>query len=98
MELCLVKPNLGNSLILQPKDITEGFELTFAGKKGSCPSSWQMLLELRNSILKLKKIDGNADFGLTIVGRPYRKKVYPKPGVDFPVTSQDHQYKAGFRQ
>ena len=97
MELFLVKPNLGNPLIFQPKDIAEGFELTFAGKTVQCPTSWQVLLELIKGILKLKKIDGSADFGLAIVGRPYRRKVYPKSTVDFPVTSQDHQYKTGFK-
>ncbi len=99
MDLFLVKPNLGNPLILQPKDITEGFELTFAGKTNQCLSSWQMLLELRNGIfdLKLKKIDGSRDYRLTIIGRPYRKKVYSNPTENFPVTSQDHQYEAGFR-
>lgn len=97
MDLFLVKPNLGNPLILQPRDITEGFRLVFAGKTDERPSSREVLLKLRNSALQLKKIDGTADFGLRVLEVSTKCTIYPRTRKDWPITSRDHQYKAGFR-
>jgi hypothetical protein len=96
MDLFLVKPNLGNPLILQPKDIIEGFRLVFAGKTDETPSSREVFLKLTNSI-QLKKIDGTADFGLRVLEVSTKCTIYSRPKTSWPITARDHKYKAGFR-
>lgn len=105
LELFLVKPNLGKPLLLHPDQFYDSFNLTVAGKEEDVSRN-DILCRLQDYRIILIKNDTEYYFELDVIGLGnYRS--YSRPSGDkfelgtwfpsFPVTSDDHKYRAGFR-
>jgi len=95
VELFLVKPNLGNPLLLRPEQLASRFPLTVATRSTAVPSQVQLLHTLRNHRIQLYK-DGRAFYNLRVANIAGSPKIYSQAS-GFPITAEDHKYKAGFR-
>jgi hypothetical protein len=94
-ELYLVKPSVGQPVILLDDMLDEGFVLTFAAKSRYVPESRELLSWVRNDALHLKQ-GGQSLYALRAAEAVAIRKI-PQPRQELPVSAADYQYQAGFR-
>jgi hypothetical protein len=96
-ELFLVRPNIGQPLILLHGQLDEGFTMTFAGKTDWMPTYRECLQWIKGDSpgLWLKK-NGVGHFNLW-VAQVSDPRLIPAPQNDPPLSATEFQYKAGFR-
>lgn len=96
MEILLVKPNLGNPLLLSPEQfLDERFTLTIAGKD-QILDSYLLMNQLKNNYNIYLVKDYRKICSLKVIS-PENIKSYSSDGrPSFPITSDDHKKKAGF--
>ncbi len=102
-EYYVVRPNLGNPLILTPSQL-KSFEITVAGKSSELPDL-EILYELEGLQIELRSTKTDVveeDLPLKFQRLVMAPRLYTDVDsglkkVDFPENSLEHQYVAGFR-